>query len=133
MTDVHRENFRRATLQKTISESSSRCADIERDFVLHIDSKKIQCAGKFQRAPAGELRRLRNRNRRIDIDQLCGLCENAVPYPDLAGHDRALGAFAAFEKSALDQNMIYPGFLFHCSSASNLSIAVTSSAVARRR
>src|SRR5438067_13670575 len=100
--NVHRENFDRAALQQTVSETTRRRPDVERSFALHVDPKKIESAGKFQRASTNKLRWFRDRDCGIGIDHLRRFGENAVPYPDFACHECSLGEFAAFIKSAFD-------------------------------
>ena len=113
VADIHRVHFGGAALQKTIGESASRCADVQRNLIANTNIETIESAFQFQCASTGIARSLRDRNFCIGRDQVGGFRNCMVPCSHFARHDRAPRTLAAVEKASGDQEIVDPDFFCH--------------------
>src|ERR1017187_5981990 len=114
MTDIDCVNFLPTPLQQAIGKPTSRSANIESQFAVNIDLKEIESAFQLLPAATDIAWRFGHRDQRFKIDQLRRFRDDFLDHLHFSGHHRAFCALAAFEKAALDQQIVDPDSLRHC-------------------
>jgi hypothetical protein len=110
MPDIDSINFGRTVLEQAIGESAGRCADVETDGPRRIEGEPRQ--GRFQLLPSASdisLGRL-NFHGRVISDSRPRLVHDALANGNFAGHDGALGLFAALVEPACHEQLIETHF-----------------------
>ena len=105
IADIHRKDFRRASLKQAISEASRGRADIEGDRSLHRDVEGIQGGRELDPAAAHEgMLRADDLDVRVDGDLLRRPGRRRASYADGARHDQPLRTRPALRQPTMNHH-----------------------------